>query len=95
MKDPELAAKLDAFDAELKEVNEHIAKRDAENAELKARVTALEPKPEFVSDYVHEKFDPMAFVRLPRDAVNALVANVGDDLMRDIVGDHSPNLRRR
>jgi hypothetical protein len=38
---------------------------------------------------------PKTCLRIPPDAVNALVANVGDDLMRDIVGDHAPNLRRK
>ena len=58
-------------------------------------IERLEPEKPFTSNYVYESFNPMDGLCIPRDAVNALVSNVGDDLMCDIVRDHSPNLRRR
>ena len=84
----EKLAKLSQDWAELK------AKLVSENAELKARIERLEPPKPYVGRDI-PKFDPMEGLKIPPDAVRALVANVGDDLMRDIVGDHSPNLRRR
>jgi hypothetical protein len=80
---------------EFAELKAKLAGTQAEKAELKGRVERLEPPKPFVSSLTPERFDPMENLRIPADAVNALVSNVGDDLMRSIVGDHSRNLRRR
>jgi hypothetical protein len=92
MKDDTLAKLLLA---QVQDLKAKLDKSEAKNESLETRLKALEPKPAFVTDYTPQKFDPMEGLRIPRDAVNALVSNVGDDLMRDIVGDHAPNLRRK
>jgi hypothetical protein len=95
MTEAEFLKKLEALAAQVAELKKSLDGSRANNEALGARVKSLEPKPEFVPSYTPERFDPMEGLRIPRDAVNALVANVGDDLVRDIVGDHSPNLRRK
>jgi hypothetical protein len=74
------------------ELRRLLEEAQARNADLEARLKKLEPEKTFVSNWTPPE-DPINWVGLPRDAVNALVENVGDDLMRSIVGDHSPNLR--
>jgi hypothetical protein len=77
------------------ELRRLLEEAEAKNKALETRLKALEPEKPWVPTHEHPKFDPMEGLRIPRGAVNALTTNVGDDLMRDIVGDHSPNLRRR
>ena len=94
MTEAEFIKRLEALAAQVKDLKRQLDGSQAKNEALEARVKSLEPPPPFVPQ-PHTPIDWMAGVRIPRDAVNALVANVGDDLMRDIVGDHSPNLRRK
>ena len=70
--------------------DDRITKLEAENAELKARISALEQpktKPEFkVQPY--QPIDWTANMSLPRSAIEAMVRAVPDSVVRGVVGDN-------
>ena len=70
--------------------NDRLAKLEAENAELRARLDKLEPKSE-AKPFKPEPYQPIdwtANFTLPRSAIEAMVAAVPDSLVRSVVGDN-------
>ena len=68
---------------------DRIAKLEKENAELRARVEALEPKPK--SEFKAEpwkRYDPTEGMSMDRSTMAALAAAVPDNLVRSIVADN-------
>ena len=70
--------------------NDRLAKLEAENAELRARLDKLEPKekPEPFKPEPWQPVDWTAGMSMGRGAMAAMAAAVPDNLVRDIVGDN-------
>ena len=71
--------------------NDRLAKLEAENEELRARLEKLEPKGPKVEfkPPPHQQIDWTANFTLPRSAIEAMVRTVPDGVVRDVVGDNS------